>query len=228
MTKGRWERFAPLTGVAAVAFWVIGILVIEGAGDTPGDNASASEIATYFESEEGSIYLGGLALFVGSLLLVWFAGSLRAHVAAAESGPARLASIVFGAAVVKAVFDISFFAPRIAGAFGANDSDTRLTPEAAQALWYAGDGFFVAAEFAAALVLVATAVSVLRLRVLPAWLAWASLLLAVVLLIPPIGWAGLIFGFPLWLIVVSVLLYLRQVGPDAEGRGARVTTEGLS
>jgi hypothetical protein len=208
----RWERLAPLTGIAAVVFWVVGIIIIEGAGDTPDDDAPASAIASYFESEEGSIYLGGLALFIGSLLLIWFAGSLRAAVAELETGVVRLASIVFGAAVLKAVFDIAFFAPQIAGAFGANERDAPLEPAAAQALWIVGDGFFVAAEYAAALLLVATAVAALRTGVLPRWLAWISLLLALVLLIPPIGWAGLIFGFPLWLIVVSVLLYRRGVG----------------
>jgi hypothetical protein len=221
MTGGRWERLAPLTGVAAVVFWVLGILVVEGVGDTPGDDASPADIAAYFEGEEGSIYLGGFALFIGSLLLIWFAGSLRAAIAAAEPGIPRLASIVFGAAVVKAVFDMAFFAPQIAGAFGANESETPLTDEAAQALSYVGNGFFVAAAYAAALLLVATAVAVLRFRFLPVWLAWVSLVLAVVLIVPPIGWAALIIGFPLWLIVVSVLLYLRQpVGPEPDAERA--------
>jgi hypothetical protein len=196
-----------LTGVAAVVFWFVGIIVIEGVGDTPGEDATAEQVAAYFESEEGSIYVGTLLLIVGSLLLIWFAGSLRSAIAVAEGGVARVATIVFGAAVAKAVFDIAFVAPQISGAFGANESDAPLTPEAAQALWVASDGFFVAAEYTAALVVVATAVGVLRTRVLPAWLAWIGVALAVILLVPPIGWAGLIFGFPLWLLIASVLLW---------------------
>jgi hypothetical protein len=212
----RWERFAPLTGVAAVVFWILGIIIIEGFGDTPGDNAPAADIVRYFENEEGSIYLGGLALTIGSLLLIWFAGSLRATIASAEGGVQRLASIVFAAAVAKAIFDIAFIAPQIAGAFGANESTAPLEPGAAQALWFAGDGFFVAAEYTAMLLMVAFVVAVLRFGVLPRWLAWVSLLLAVVLLIPWIGWAGLIFGIPLWVIVVSLLLYART--PDETAR----------
>jgi hypothetical protein len=214
----RLARFAPLTGVAAVVFWVIGIFIIE-SGNTPGDDAPAAELATYFENEEVSIYLGGFALMIGSLLLIWFAGSLRASLAAAEGGVARLATIVFGAAVTKAVFDIAFFSGQIAGAFAANESKAPLTPEAAQALWFAGDGFFVAAEYASALLLTATGVAILRTRILPVWLAWVAFLLAIVALIPPIGWAELIFAFPIWLIVVSVLLYLRTPA-EASGRGA--------
>jgi hypothetical protein len=53
----------------------------------------------------------------------------------------------------------------------------------------------------------------IRTRVLPAWVGWASLVLALVMLIPPIGWAGLLLGFPLWTVLVSVLLWMR---PAAE------------
>jgi hypothetical protein len=216
----RWERFAPLTGIAAVVFWVLAVVIVE-SGDTPGDDALATEMVRYFDAEETSIYLGGFALFIGSLLFVWFAGSLRAEVAAAEGGVSRMASIVFGAAVAKAIFDISTFAPQISGGFAANESDAPLTPGAAQALWTAGDGFFIAASYAAALFLVATAVAILRWRVLPRWLAPINLLIALVLLIPPIGWAALIFAFPLWVILVSVLLY-RRGGTPAPAREAAV------
>ena len=203
------ERWAPLTGVAAVLFWVIGIFVIEGFGDSPDDDANPQAILSYFEEDEVSIYVGTLLFFVGTLLFVWFASSLRSAVAAVEGRTARLASIVFAGAVMKAVFDMAFLAPQIAGAFAANEADAPLAPEAAQALWFVDDGFFVAAEYSAVLMLVATAIAILRWRMLPVWLAGLSLLIAVVLLVPPIGWAALIFGIPLWTLIVSVLLYLR-------------------
>ena len=203
------ERFAPLTGVAAVVLWVVGIFVIEGFGDSPDDDGSPQAIVSYFEEDEVPIYVGSLLFFLGTLLFVWFAGSLRSAVAALEGGTSRLASIVFAGAIMKAVFDMAFLAPQIAGAFAANEADAPLAPEAAQALWFVDDGFFVAAEFAAVLLLVSTAVAIFRWRVLPIWLAWFSLLVAVVLLVPPIGWAALLFGIPLWTLIVSVLLYLR-------------------
>ena len=202
------ERFAPLTGVAAVILWVIGVFVIEGLGDTPDDDAGAREVVSYFEEDETSIYIGSFIFFLGTLLFVWFAASLRSAVAARER-TARLASIIFAAAVMKAVFDMASFAPHVAGAFAANEWDAPVEPAAAQALSIVDDGFFVAAEFAAALLLVATAIAIFRWRLLPVWLAWLSLLIAVVLLIPPVGWAALIFGIPLWTLIASVLLYLR-------------------
>ncbi len=203
------ERWAPLTGVAAVVLWAIGFLVIEGFGDSPSDDAAPAEILRYFEEDEGSLFLGGLIFMLGTLFFVWFAGSLRSTIAALEGASARLASIAFAGAVMKAVFDIALLAPQLAGAFVANESDAPLAPEAAQALWHAGFGFFVAAEYSGALLLVATAIAILRWRLLPAWLAWASLALALILLIPPIGWLGLLIGIPLWTLATSVLLYLR-------------------
>ena len=216
---GAWERLAPLTGVAAVALWVAGIFVIEGFGDSPDEDATAQAIVSYFEEDERSIYVGLFLFFLGTLLFVWFAASLRSAVAALEGRGARLASILFAGAVMKAVFDMAFLAPHIAGAFAANNADAELDAGAAQALWYVDDGFFVAAEFAAALFLVATAVAVLRWRVLPGWVAWVSILLALVLLVPPIGWAALIFGIPLWTLIVSLLLFRRGTpdAPDDDG-----------
>lgn len=219
MHTDRWARLAPLTGLGTVVLWVLGAIVLETVGDTPGDDATAQDFAAYFERDDNSIYIGAFLLFVGAGLLVWFAGSLRAAIATVEGGVARTASIVFGAAVATAVLSMAVFAPQVSAAFAANETDAPLTPEAAQALWFAGDGFFVATEFAAALLLAATAVSVLRTRVLPRWLAWVSFLVALVLLIPPIGWAGLIFAFPLWLIVVSLLLVRRETRTVSEPRG---------
>ena len=69
--------------------------------------------------------------------------------------------------------------------------------------------------------MIATAVAVLRTGILPRWLAWVSLALALLLLIPPIGWLGLIFGLPLWTLLVSFLLWQRASrGHDAEPASA--------
>jgi hypothetical protein len=50
----------------------------------------------------------------------------------------------------------------------------------------------------------------LRSTLLPKWWAWVSFLLAVVLVIGPIGWAGLIFGLPLWTLVTTYFLMRRE------------------
>lgn len=54
-------------------------------------------------------------------------------------------------------------------------------------------------------------------RAFPRWVAWVSLLLAVWLVIGPIGWLGLLFGVPVWTLLLSVLLWL-QAPPAGAGR----------
>jgi hypothetical protein len=46
----------------------------------------------------------------------------------------------------------------------------------------------------------------LRTALLPTWFAWFSFLLAVLLVIAPIGWAALIFGLPIWVLVTTFFL----------------------
>jgi hypothetical protein len=216
MPLDRWDRFAPLTGIWAVLFWVLGVVVLEGVAGQPEDDTPQSILA-FFEGEETGIYLGAILFFIGSAILIWWSGTLRASIAAAGGIGERLGAIAFGAGVATAVLSMAFTAPQVSGAFAANESDAPLSPDAAQALWASSDGFFVATEFTAALLLVTTAIAILRLRVLPVWWAWVSLLVALVLLIPPIGWAALIFGVPIWVLVTSLLLYLRPVaGPPPE------------
>ncbi len=45
-----------------------------------------------------------------------------------------------------------------------------------------------------------------RTSVLPKWWAAFSILIAVVLLVGPIGWAALIFGTPVWLLGTGLIV----------------------
>jgi hypothetical protein len=204
----RWARYAPLTGVVAVVLWIIGVLISE-IGDRPDDDAPAQEIAAYLENETGTIFAGFFFFALGTAFFLWFLGSLRAALARAEGGVGRVAAIAFGAGLATAAFVLATMAPEVAGAISADNSDRELSPQAAEALVDLSVGFFVCAEFIATVLFVATAVVVLRTRIFPVWLAWASIVLAVGLLVFPVGWAVLIFGLPLWILVVSFLLWQR-------------------
>jgi hypothetical protein len=63
--------------------------------------------------------------------------------------------------------------------------------------------------------LAAAGLVILRYGPMPRWLAWVSFLFALWLLIPPIGWAGLLFGVPLWTIMLAVLMWMRPAGEPA-------------
>lgn len=196
----RWARYAPLTGVAAVVFWVVGFFLflstdVEGAEE-------AAEILAGYESDENAILFAGWVFVLGGVLFLWFLGSLRTRLLAAEGAPGRLTAIAFGGGIATAIFLMTLPLGDMAAALA-----DELEPQAAQALNNIGTAGFIGAEFSAIALLVATALVALRTGVLPRWLGWVSLLLALWLLIAPIGWLALIFGVPLWILVVSVLLY---------------------
>jgi hypothetical protein len=86
-----------------------------------------------------------------------------------------------------------------------------LEPSAAQALGVVEYAFFVGAEIAGAALLVATGMLAIRTAVLPTWLGWASLVVALLMLtvIGPIGFIAIVIGLPLWVLAVSILLWRR-------------------
>jgi uncharacterized protein (DUF58 family) len=66
--------------------------------------------------------------------------------------------------------------------------------------------------------LATAALIILRYGALPRWLGWVGLLFALWLLIPPIGWAGLLLGVPLWTLAAAVLMWMRPSGDVESGR----------
>ncbi len=201
--SARWETLA---GAGAVLAWLIAVLIVEGSGDT-GDE-SAADLLAYFEDQEEQLYFGGIIFFIGSALLIWFGGVLRTAVAA--TGLDRLASIVQASAVAVAVTSMGVIAPQLGAAFAAGEEDTPLAAEAAQALWFAGDGFFIATGVAAASLTAAVGLATLRGGVLPAWFGWLSLLVAVALVLPFVGWAAVVFVMPAWILIATWLLWSRE------------------
>jgi hypothetical protein len=189
---------------------LLSVATIQGFGNPPEEEPTAAELLAYFESDENSLYVGSVFYFIGSGLLIWFGGLLRQAIAAA--GLERLATTAFGALVAVAALSMGFLAPHLGAAFGANDSDAPLSPEAAQALWFAGDGFFVAAEFATVGLMAAAGLAILRSRFVPVWLGWFSFVVALILLFLPLGWLGFVAGLPLWILLVTFFLW-KQTEP---------------
>ncbi len=209
--NSRFNRFETFTGALAILAWLVAVLIVEGSGDT-GDE-SAADLLAYFEDQENILYIGGLIFFIGSALMIWFGGVLRSTIAAA--GLDRLASVAFGSAVALAVVSMGVIAPQLGAAFGTGDSDAPLSAEAAQALWWAGDGFFIASGVAAASLAAAVGLASLRSRLLPTWLGWLSLLVALALILPFVGWAAVIFAMPVWVLLVTWFLWRR--GEETSG-----------
>jgi hypothetical protein len=208
MMRWGWERLAALAGVVAVALWVIGVLIQEST-DMPGDDVTGDEVLAWYSGDENAILAGGFVFILGALFFLIFLGALRVRLLDAEGPRGFLTAIGYTAGLGAGFFLLMLPAADMAGAL-ANDD---LTADAALAVTSLGDMFFIGAELLGALMLAIVGLLFIRTRVLQAWVGWASLVLALVMLIPPIGWAGLLLGFPLWTVLVSVLLWMR---PAAE------------
>ena len=203
------ERLTPLDGIAAVVCWAIGFIVLAGPADQPDTDAGALRALQYFKEEDAAILIGTFVFMIGALFFLWFLGLVRARLYVAEGGTRRVTGIAFAAGVATGVSLLLMGGTQAAGAIN-ND---RLTPSAAQVYLGIGDGFFYAAELSAALFLLAVGLVTVSRGAFPRWLGWASFVVAVWLLIPPIGWAALIFAFPLWLVAASVITFRSKEVP---------------
>jgi hypothetical protein len=137
------------------------------------------------------------------LFFIWFLGTLWARLRWAEGGIGPLATTAFGAGLATAVFGLALPAGEMGGVW----TNVELEASTAQALTTLDDVFFICVELSAAAFVAAVGLVTILTAVLPRWVGWVSLALALVLLILPIGWAGLLLGFPLWVLLVSVLLW---------------------
>jgi hypothetical protein len=203
-----WERYAPLSGVLAVIGWVVGIILLDVA---EAEESGAALLAAY-RADETRILVGAVIWLIGTALFIWFLGSLRSRLLAAEGGDGRLTALAFAGGIATATCLALIPGGNAAGAL----SNDEIDESAALALSSIGDAFFLAAEYLLPVLLVASALVALRYAALPRWLAWIQLIVALVLLIGPIGWAALIFAFPVWVLVVSLLLW--RTAMPAPGR----------
>jgi len=193
-----WGRTGAIAGIGAVVLWIVAFVVM---GDAT-DKDEPSEILAAYKNDDAKIIIGTIIFLIGVGLFFFFLSALRERLAAAEGGTGPLTALAYGGGVATAT---CLALLPCADATGAINND-ELDASAANALNNMSDVFFLGAEYLLPVLLVATALAALRTRVLPAWLAWLSILIALVLLTGYIGWAALIFAFPVWVVIVSVLL----------------------
>jgi hypothetical protein len=213
MLKGRTALSA---AVLAVVLWIAGLAIGSG-NDNLGDKATDEQTLAWVQANANTILFSAWVFALGCLAFIWFVGIVRGHLAAAEGGAATLSTVMFGAGVAAAAFAMATTGD-VASAISKND----ISPATAGALHHLGDDFFVVAELAMIAVMIPFAVLVLRTAVFPRWWGYVSLLVAIVLLIGPIGWAALIFGTPVWALVTGFLISRsasRAAGPAAAPAG---------
>ena len=207
MSSAGWERFAPLSGIVAVVLWVVGTIVTETTDIS--DRDTGLELLVVFREDTNTLLAGGIIFAFGVVFFIWFLGSLRARLWRAEGGLGRLTAIAYGSGLLAALCLLFQAAPIVQGAIDEDD----LGPGAAQSLQLISNAFFGGTEITLIPMFVAVGLLTLRTRVFPAWLGWVSFVIALILVIIPIGWVGVVFLFPLWTIVTSVILFVKPPPP---------------
>lgn len=205
--------------IVVVAFWVVAFVVIEGVGDSP-DSGEGQALLEYFGEDEISLYVGAFLFIIGSILFIWWVSMLRGVVEAAI-GESWFSSALFGSGLAVSILSIGFVAPQLGAAFAANDDEAELSAEAAQALWWAGDGFFIATAYAGASLVIATAVVARRFRLLPMWVLALLAIGVLLMVIPGINWLGVIFGIPISVLLIG--LFIRPPGTAMAEPASRTT-----
>ena len=202
MDRGRLERLAPLTGLLAIAVFIVAIVIFP--DEPPGTDESREEVAKFWLDNDNAAQISAALATLAMVPFLWFAGSLRSVLRSAEGGTGRLASIVFAGMLAFAIAVATGAAIQWAIADAADD----LPPESIQTLSPLVSGFFFPYVLGIAAWMLAIAVTVLRHGGLPKAIGWVSLVLGV-LACTPIGWVSFLLAAP-WVIAVSILLYRAQ------------------
>ena len=161
-------------------------------GEPPDAEEPVQEIADHYLDDSDSIKLGAFLSAIAAVPLIFFANYLRT----VFHGTRAAATILVGAAIVAvgASFDATL-------SFAMAEAADDIEPESLhtlQALW---DNDFL--PFAVGLTVfdASLGVSILRTAVLPKWLGWVVVAIAVISVAGPIGF----FAFPLTGLLVLVL-----------------------
>jgi len=203
------HRWAALSGIAFVVLMLTGAAFVT---DVPEADASAQEIAAYLaDSGNQTRNIVGAYLWVlGGLAFLGFVAGLRAVLRRAEGDPGTLSSLVFGAGVVFTAVWSASAATLAAVAYAVEFSDApvsdpdlvRVLPQLGALLLLLGGGF------AGILLLLATSALIVRTGVLPRWLAWLGIPVAVALVFD-VTYMN-ILPFVGWVLVASIALLMRQ------------------
>jgi hypothetical protein len=196
----RWERWSALAGVLFVALFAVALALSANTGDNP------SEVQQWYahSGNRTKEFVAWFLYIAAAIAFLSFLGTLRDMLVRAEGGPGTLSALVFGpglAFTVLLVTGVSLFA---APAALGGENDFKLDPNTAEIFSDAGYFVLVAGGMIASIVVLATSMAALRTGVLPSWLGWVGLIVAVVMLFS-------VFFLPLlvflaWVLAVSLVM----------------------
>jgi hypothetical protein len=206
------RSLAPLTGALFVVLVLIAFFAI--GGNTPEGDDPAQKVVSFYSDHEGKEIAAAIVLALGAVALLFFTATLKQRLEGARPDGGILPTAAFGAGIVAS----GGFLAAATLHFALADYAADIDPSAAQALNAIDSDFFLPFVAGLATLILATSLWLVRNKsLLPTWLGWVGIIIFIVSFTP----AGFI-AFALsgvWIVVVSILLYLRDetatAGPPA-------------
>jgi hypothetical protein len=216
MERSRVERLAPLTGLLGIALLIVAVVVFpEG---TPSIDDSRAEVVEFWRDHDDEAKIASILLAISAVPYLWFAGSLRSRLRAAEPAPGRLSAIAFAGTIVFAGAIAAGASLQFTVADGAED----LSPVVIQALSALAADFFFPFLIGLGTWMLATGVSILRYRAMHVAFGWTALVIGVAAL-TPVGFVGLLASL-LWIVAASIALYVSEAREAAPPAAPAVTS----
>src|SRR3954469_3602117 len=194
----------PLAGILAIVLIVIAFIV---GGETPDGDDSLRKIVSFYRDNDDAQVLAGSFLGWGTALFLVFASGLWRMVRDLETERHGSSALLLGGSVLWAA-GASIFAGLT---FTLGDLAKDLGPGALQTLNALNSDMFFTLALGTFAFSAGAGVSILKTRVMPIWLGWVAIVIAIVAVTPAGFFAFLVMG--LWVLIVSVLMLVRGPSP---------------
>jgi len=206
-----WERWARASGIGFVVFVILAFVV---GGETPSVGDPVEEVVSYYDGDRGQVLVSS-ALFALALgFWIWFAGTLANNLR--ERGEGRVAATVIGAVAVFTAIQFVGTALNAVLAYSvAGSGDAGVTKAMFDLTWTLD----VIAAVPSLVFFLAAALGLRRTSMIPGWLSWAAIGVAVLFGLRITNWASDGFWSPtggylfvllpltlLWILITSTIL----------------------
>jgi hypothetical protein len=173
-TRG-WDRLAASLGIVFVALQLgLGATL----GGAPALDAPAGEIQSYLVNDGSEVLLATTMGTLSAFFFLWFLGTARTFLRAAEGATGSLSTVAFGAGLVTITLATTAALPTVALAW--DNTAALADPGLVQAAWNLNTLALVPIGSSAGAFCLAAAVIILRTRVMPAWVGLIGVLAGVV------------------------------------------------
>ena len=194
----RTQRWAPLSGIVFVVLVFVGFVPV--GGSTPDSSDSATKITNFYADNHSKEAAAAIIVLFGAIFLAIFVATLRDRFRAGGAETWATLALVGGTVTVAGFL----FAVSVHFAL-ADGGDHHFAPEAMVALNGLDSDSFFAFALPLGIMTLGAAVSTLQTNVMPRWLGWVGLVLAIAMFTPAGFFAFGLTG--LWIIAVSIVLF---------------------